>query len=110
MKLNLSEHGESNTFDMEFAYTSGLSININIEAKMNDSSYKANGKFKLGESDQKIMLKKAIKLLETKLGSFTLPMYCAIWRWNRTLGIREVVGAERFPKEKIDAKLNSDTI
>jgi len=110
MKLKLSEHGESNIFDMEFAYTSGLKINIHVDAKMNDSTYKPNGKFNLGESDQKAMLKKAIKLLETKLGSFTPPMYCAIWRWNHAAGIKEPVGVERFQKEKIDSKLNSDNI
>lgn len=110
MKLNLSEHGEANTFTMEFAYTSGLTINIHVDAKMKDSSYKSSGKFNLGEGDQKAMLKKAIKLLETKLGSFNPPMYCAIWRWNHSLGIKEVAGVERFPKQKVDTELNSDTI
>ena len=110
MKLNLSEHGEFNIFDMQFTYTAGVIIHINVDARMNDSRYNTSGKFKLGEGDQKAMMKKAIKLLETKFGTFHKPMYCSIFRWNNSLRIRELVGVERFPKEKVDAKLNSDTI
>lgn len=110
MKLNLSEHGEFNIFDMQFTYTAGVTIHINVDARMNDSRYKANGKFNLGDGDKKAMMKKAIKLLETKFGAFHKPMYCSILRWNNPLGVREVVGVEKFRKEKIDAQLNSVTI
>jgi hypothetical protein len=110
MKLKLSEHGEHNTFEMEFAYTSGLSINIHVESIINDSCYKPSGKFHLGDGDQKAMLKKGIKLIKHKLGEFKPPMYCLILRWNHIKGIKEPVGVERFPKEKVDAKLICDTI
>jgi hypothetical protein len=95
---------------MQFTYTAGVTIHINVDARMNDSRYKANGKFNLGDGDKKAMMKKAIKLLETKFGAFHKPMYCSILRWNNPLGVREVVGVERFRKEKIDAELNSVTI
>ena len=101
MRFNLSKDGEHNIFQMQFAYNSGLSINIDIDAKTNDSRYNTSGKFKLGDADQKVMLKKAIKLIEKKLGSFHKPMYCAIFRWNSILKTKEVVGSERFKEEKV---------
>jgi hypothetical protein len=99
MRFNLSKDGEQNIFQMQFAYNSGLSINIDVDARTNDSRYNTSGKFKLGDTDKKVMLEKAIKLIEKKLGSFCKPMYCAIFRWNSILKIKEVVGAERFKEE-----------
>jgi hypothetical protein len=99
MRFNLSKDGEENIFQMQFAYNSGLSINIDVDARTNDSRYNTSGKFKLGDTDKKVMLDKAIKLIEKKLGSFYKPMYCAIFRWNSILKIKEVVGAERFKEE-----------
>ena len=100
MRFNLSKDGEQNIFQMQFAYNSGLSITIDIDARTNDSRYNS-GKFKLGDTDQKVMLKKAIKLIEKKLGSFHKPMYCVIFRWNSILRIKEAVGSERFKEEKV---------